>query len=111
MYELVHLLAKNCVFVRQALGQVFLIDDLLCRLIAVEAEASTGTLHDDGWAEATQNARLVILGRIEAGNHYIVGIDQVRSTGRAEPVGIGRLRKASSVSAINAKDMTESRSA
>lgn len=61
MDELIHLVTERIVLFCQPLRQMLLIDDLLRRLVAVECQSAACTLHDNGWAEAAQNARLVIL--------------------------------------------------
>jgi hypothetical protein len=58
--ELIHMLTEHVVLVSQSFGQVFLVDDLLRRLVTVERQTTTCTLHDDRWTEAAQHAGLVI---------------------------------------------------
>lgn len=60
MNELIHLLTENVIFLSQAFCQVFLVDDLLRRLIAVKGQSSTRTLHDNGGTEAAKHTRLVV---------------------------------------------------
>jgi hypothetical protein len=62
---------------------MLLVDDFLGRLIAIESKASTCTFHDDGRTEATEDASLVVLGRVQACNDYVVRIKKVRLAGGA----------------------------
>jgi hypothetical protein len=80
MYQLIHLLAQRIVLLREAFGKVLLVYDFLRRLVTVECEAATGTLYDDVGTQATENARLVVLGWIEAGNHDVIWIVERCST-------------------------------
>lgn len=60
VHELIHLLTERIVLASQAFREVLLIDDLLRRLIAMECQAATGTLHDDCWTQAAKYRRLVV---------------------------------------------------
>ena len=60
MNELIHLLTKRIVLASQAFREVLLVDNLLRRLIAMERQATAGTLHDDCWTQAAEYRRLVV---------------------------------------------------
>jgi len=57
---------------------------LLRRLVAVERQPAAGALHDDAWAEAAQDARLVVFCRVQLGDDGIVRICQVRLARRTD---------------------------
>ncbi len=76
MNELIHLLAERIVLVSQAFCEMFLIDDLLRRLVAVKSQATAGTFHDDCRTEATEYRRLVVFRWVEACDNHIVRVVQ-----------------------------------
>ena len=81
---------------------------LLCGLVGPEAQSSPGALDNGVWTEAAQNARLVVLTRIEVGDDSVVGVGEVGATCRA---GISLLvslaEKAKPGGTIGAEYMTE----
>jgi hypothetical protein len=105
VYELVHLLAQRVIFLCQPLGQMLLIDNLLGSLIAVERQATTGTLHDDGWTQPAEYTGLVVFGWIQSGNNDVVWVVERRATCWTCSVRIGRPRESSRIGALCAEDM------
>jgi hypothetical protein len=105
VYELVHLLAQRVIFLRQPLGQMLLIDNLLGSLIAVERQATTGTLHDDGRTQPAEYTGLVVFGWIQSGNNDVVWVVERRATCWTCSVRIGRPRESSRIGALCAEDM------
>lgn len=60
MDELIHVLAERVVFLSESFRKMLLVDHLLRRLVGVERQATTCTLHDDSGTEAAQHACLVV---------------------------------------------------
>lgn len=60
---------------------------LLSRLVAPKCQSSSSTLDDDARAEAAENARLVVLSRIQLSCYDIVGIREGGLAGWADTMG------------------------
>lgn len=91
---------------RQRLGQILLIRDLLSNLVRPETQPTLSTFHDDSRTETTQDARLVVFGRIEESNDGIVGVEEVGRAGWAFALAILRCSEAETIGAVEAEDVT-----
>ena len=98
---------ERLMLLRQRLGQVLLIRDLLRNLIGPEAQPTLCTLHDDSWTQTTQDARLVVFGGIKEGNDGVVGVKEVRRACWAFALAILGRSEAEAIGAIEAEDVTE----
>lgn len=106
--ELVHLLAEHIVLLSQSLGKMFLVDDLLSCLVAVESQTTTCTFHDDGGAEATQHTRLIVFCGIENSYNHVISVVQLCATSWAGPVRVWGPRQIGRVGALRTEDMASS---
>jgi hypothetical protein len=73
----------------------------------MEREATTGTLHDDGRTQAAKDARLVVFGWIQTGNHNVVWVMERSTTCRTRSVCVGRPGEPGGIGTLRAEDMTE----
>lgn len=108
MYELVHLLAERVILFCQTFRQMFLVDDFLGRLVAMECQSTTRTLHDDGGAQTAENTGLVVLGRVQSCNNHIVWVVEWCATSWTCSVCIRRPGEAGRVRAAGAENMATS---
>lgn len=97
---------QRLVLLRQRLGQILLIRDLLSNLIRPKAQPTLSTFHDDSRTETTQDARLVVFGRIEEGNDGVVGVEEVGRAGWAFALPILRCGEAEAIGTVEAEDVT-----
>lgn len=79
---------------------------LLDHLIRPKGQTTTRALNDDGRTQAAEDARLVVLGGVQAGNDGVVGIDKLSGTSGTYSMAVSRFGETQTASTRNAKDVT-----